>query len=428
MTETARLEVAGKQIEIPLVVGSEKERALDIGRLRAQSGLITIDSGYKNTGSCRSAITFLNGEEGILRYRGYPIEQIAEQSTFLEVAYLLIRGELPTHVQLQQWIEGIRIHTLLHEDLRRLYAALPKDAHPMAVCAAVVAALATFYPEDLDPTDSVQVNASVERIIAKFPTITAYSYKHSVGQPFLYPDNGLDYVPNFLQIMFGNPCERYEADAVAVRALDLLLILHADHEQNCSTSTVRMVGSSHANLFASISAGISALWGARHGGANQKVIEMLEQICLEGVSARQFVDRAKDTQDTSRLVGFGHRVYKNYDPRARIIKQAANDLLARLGVRSQLLEVALDLEQIALEDDYFIERHLYPNVDFYSGIILKALGIPVPAFTAMFAMGRLPGWIAQWIEYHSDPNNAIYRPRQIYVGENRRDYVPIDQR
>jgi citrate synthase len=428
MPEYATLEVDGKTYELEVITGSEGERAFDIGKLRGASGLITLEPGYKNTGSCKSAVTFIDGEKGILRYRGYPIEQIAEQSTFLEVAYLLVRGELPSRKELDAWVDGIRRHTMVHEDLRRLYAAFPKDAHPMAACAAVVAALSTFYPEDLDPVDPDQVSASVERLIAKFPTITAYSYKHSIGQPFLYPDNSLGYTENFLRLMFGTPCEEYVADKVVARALDLLLILHADHEQNCSASTVRIVGSSQANIFASISAGISALWGPRHGGANEQVIHMLESIEQEGLSAQQFVDRAKDKGDTSRLMGFGHRVYKNYDPRARIIRQAATDVLERLGVTSRLLEIAVDLERIALEDNYFVERKLYPNVDFYSGVIYKALEIPEHLFTAMFAMGRMPGWLAQWMEYHQEPGNAISRPRQIYTGPTERPYVPLDQR
>ena len=428
MSEVARLEIEGKLYELPIVTGSEGERAVDITSLRGETGLVTLDSGYKNTGSCSSAITFLDGEKGILRHCGYPIEELAEKSSYLEVAYLLIYGELPTVEQLEQWTQAIQYHTMLHEDLRRLYAALPKDAHPMAVCAAVVAALSTFYPEDLDPLDPKQVRPSIERLIAKFPTITAYSYKHSVGQPFLYPENKLGYVENFLRMMFGTPCEEYVVDPVVARTVDLLLILHADHEQNCSTSTVRLVGSSRANIFASISAGISALWGPRHGGANQDVIQMLEAIESEGLSVQQFVDRAKDRNDTSRLVGFGHRVYKNYDPRARIIKQAASDVLERLGVTSRLLEIAVDLERIALQDEYFIERKLYPNVDFYSGVIYRALGIPIPIFTAMFSMGRMAGWIAQWVEYHGESSNAIYRPRQVYVGPTERHYVPIDQR
>jgi citrate synthase len=428
MEKFARLEVDGKTYELPIVVGSEGERAIDIGALRAEAGLVTLDSGYKNTGSCTSAVTFIDGEKGILRHRGYPIEELAEKSTYLEVAYLLIRGELPTRKELESWTNAIRYHSMLHEDLRRLYDAFPKDAQPMAVCAAVVSALSTFYPQDLDPLDPRQVNACIERLLAKFPTITAYSYKHSIGQPFLYPDNGLGYVENFLRLMFGTPCEECAVDPVVARALDLLLILHADHGQNCSTSTVRMVGSSRANIFASVSAGIKALWGPRHGGANQDVIRMLETIEREGLSAQQFVDRAKGRDDTARLVGFGHRVYKNYDPRARILKQAANDVLRKLGVTSRLLEIALELEQIALSDSYFIERKLYPNVDFYSGVIFKAIGIPVHLFPAMFAMGRLAGWIAQWVEYHSDPRNAIYRPRQIYTGPGKRRYRPVDKR
>ncbi|MEE8557845.1 MAG: citrate/2-methylcitrate synthase, partial [Myxococcota bacterium] len=319
-------------------------------------------------------------------------------------------------------------HTMLHEDLKGLYSAFPKDAHAMAVCAAVVAALSTFYPEDLDPVDDDQVNVSIERLIAKFPTITAYSHKHATGQPVLYPDNSLGYVENFLRMMFGTPCEEYVVDPVVARALDLLLILHADHGQNCSTSTVRIVGSSRANVFASISAGIGALWGPRHGGANQDVVGMLEAIDQEGLSAQQFVDRAKARDDTSRLVGFGHRVYKNHDPRASIIKRYAADVLERLGVTSHLLEIAVDLERIALSDEYFIKRKLYPNVDFYSGVILKAIGIPVHLFTAMFAMGRMPGWLAQWSEYHQDPDNAISRPRQVYTGPPERKFVPLDQR
>jgi len=428
MPQQATLTVDGKQYEFPIVVGTENERAIDITKLRSDTGLITFDTGYKNTGGCKSAVAFIDGDVGILRYRGYPIEQLAEQSTYLEVAYLLIRGELPTRKQLDDWVEVIRRHTMLHEDLRRLFAAFPKDAHPMAACAAVVAALSTFYPEDLDPVDPKQVNASIERLLAKFPTIAAYSYKHSIGQPFLYPDNKFDYVGNFLRMMFGTPCEEYVPDPVVTRALDLLLILHADHEQNCSTSTVRIAGSSRANLFASISAGISALWGPRHGGANQEVIEMLEAIDHEGITARQFVDRAKKHDDTSRLNGFGHRVYKNYDPRARIIKKSAADVLERLGVTNRLLEIAVELEQIALSDEYFIKRKLYPNVDFYSGVIYKALGIPIPLFTAMFAMGRMAGWIAQWLEFHAEPGNVISRPRQIYVGQTERRFVPINER
>jgi len=427
MTETARLEIDGKMYEFPILTGSEGERGIDIGRLRELTGCITLDPGFKNTGSCKSEITFIDGEQGILRYRGYPIEELAESSSFLEVAYLLIRGELPTTAQYESFTKGIRYHTMLHEDLKSFFSAFPKDAHPMAVAAAVVAALSTFYPEDLDPLDRKQVESSVERLIAKFPTIAAYAHKHSIGHPFLYPDNKLGYVENFLHMMFGTPCEEIIADPVIVRAIEVLLILHADHEQNCSTSTVRLVGSSHANLFASIAGGINALWGPRHGGANKEVIDMLEQIAEEGLTAKQFVERAKSKDDTSRLMGFGHRVYRNYDPRATVIKRAAMDVLGRLGINSKLLEIAMDLERIALEDDYFAKRRLYPNVDFYSGVIFKALGIPTPSFTVMFAMGRLPGWIAQWMELLDD-GQAIGRPRQIYVGPPQRPFVPIDKR
>ena len=425
--DTGRLEVDGKTHEIRLVLGTEGERALDISNLRSETGLITLDPAYKNTGSCKSAITFIDGENGILRYRGYPIEQLAEQSSFLEVAYLLIEGELPSQQQFERSLEGIKIHTMLHEDLKRLFSAFPKHAHPMAVCAAVVSALSTFYPDYLDPTDESQVSASVERLLAKLPTIAAYAHKYALGQPFMYPDNSLGYIENFLRLMFGTPCEEYEADPVVTRAMDVLLILHADHEQNCSTSTVRLVGSSRANIFASIAAGIHALWGPRHGGANQQVIHMLQAIADEGLTARQFVDRAKDRDDTSRLMGFGHRVYRNFDPRATIIKKAADDVLDQLGVTTKLLEIARDLEQIALNDEYFIRRRLYPNVDFYSGIIFKALGIPVNSFTVLFAMGRLPGWIAQWMEIIKE-DQPIGRPRQVYDGPGERSYVPLAER
>ena len=427
MDETAKLEFEGKTYELPVLVGSEGERSIDIGKLRGESGLITLDPGYKNTGSTTSQICFIDGEQGVLRYRGYAIEDLAEQSSFLEVAYLLIHGELPTQQQYDSWLESLRYHTMLHEDVKRLFEAFPKDAHPMAVAASVVSAISTFYPEDLDPEDDTQVVVSSNRLIAKFPTIAAYAHKHSLGQPFLYPDNKLGYADNFLRLMFGTPCEEFEVDPVVSRAIELLLILHADHEQNCSTSTVRIVGSSHANLFASIGAGINALWGPRHGGANQQVIEMLDSIAEEGLSAQQFVDRAKDRDDTSRLMGFGHRVYRNYDPRAKVIKQSANEVLEKLGATSKLLEIAVDLERIALEDEYFVKRRLYPNVDFYSGVIYKALGIPVNSFTVMFAMGRLPGWIAHWVELHRD-GQAIGRPRQIYTGPSLRTYAPMTKR
>ena len=427
MDDTARLELDGKTYELALVEGSEGERAVDIRALREQTGLITLDPAYKNTGSCESDICFIDGENGVLRYRGYPIEELAEKSNFLEVAYLLVKGELPEQKQLKEWEREIEIHTMLHEDMKRLFGAFPKDAHPMAVCASVICAMSTFYQEDLDPEDAGQVDASVIRLLAKFPTIAAYSHKHSLGSPFLYPDNRLGYIPNFLRMSFGTPCEEYEVDPVVQRAIDVLLILHAEHEQNCSTSTVRLAGSSLVNIFAAISGGIQALWGPRHGGANMRVIDMLESIASEGLSARQFVDRAKDSDDTSRLMGFGHRVYRNFDPRAKIIKQAADSVLENLGVNQKLLEIAVDLEQIALSDEYFITRRLYPNVDFYSGIIFKALGIPVKSFTALFAWGRLPGWIAHWLELHAQ-NQPIGRPRQIYTGPTQRPFVPIKER
>ena len=427
MDETAKLEFEGKTHELEIVKGSEGELAVDIGDLRSETGLITLDPAYKNTGSCRSDICFIDGENGILRYRGYPIEQLAEQSDFLEIAYLLVKGELPTPEQYDDWSHEIKIHTVLREDLKRLFDAFPQDAHPMAVCSAVISAMSTFYPEDLDPDDAEQVQNSIVRLIAKFPTICAYSHRHAMGAPVLYPDNRRSYIENFLRMSFGTPAEEFVINPEIVKAIDVLLILHAEHEQNCSTSTVRLVGSSQVNIFAAISAGIQALWGPRHGGANQQVIQMLEAIADEGLSARQFVDRAKDRDDTSRLMGFGHRVYRNFDPRAKIIKRAADNVLAELGVSTKLLEIAVELEQIALSDDYFITRRLYPNVDFYSGIIFKALGVPVHSFTALFAWGRLPGWIAHWLEMHAQ-NQPIGRPRQIYTGPTERPYVPIDKR
>jgi citrate synthase len=427
MGETAELRFRGKSYELPVVEGTEGETAIDITELRARAGLITLDPGYANTGSCQSAITFIDGERGILRYRGYPIEELAEKSSFLEVAYLLVQGELPSREQLDRFTSAIRYHTMLHEDFKRFFSALPKDAHPMAACSAAVGALATFYPDSLDPRDAHQVEVSVDRLIAKLPTIAAYAYKHSIGQPFMYPDNRLAYVANFLAMMFATPCEEYVVDPVIAKAMDLLLILHADHEQNCSTSTVRLVGSSMVNLFAAISAGINALWGPRHGGANQEVIEMLQAIAAEGITAREFVERAKNHDDTSRLMGFGHRVYKNFDPRAKIIKKACFDVLGRLGVHSRLLEIAVELEELALKDEYFIERRLYPNVDFYSGVIYNAIGTPMNMFTALFAIGRLPGWIAHWVEMHSQ-RQKIGRPRQIYVGPTARHYVPLERR
>jgi len=426
--DTAELRIGDKTITLPVLVGSEGERAIDIRKLRDQTGHITFDPGYANTGACRSAITFIDGDKGILRYRGYSIEDLAGKSSFLEVSYLLIYGELPTEAELRAFSDSIRRHTMLHEDFKRFYGAMPKDAHPMAASSAAVGALATFYPDALDPRDPRQVEISVHRLIAKLPTMAAYAFKHSIGQPFMFPDNKLRYVGNFLHLMFATPCEPYVVDPVIEKAIDLLLILHADHEQNCSTSTVRLGGSSMVNLFGAISAGINALWGPLHGGANQAVIEMLVRIRDEGISAREFVERAKSKDDTSRLMGFGHRVYKNFDPRMRIIKKACDGVLEKLGVNSKLLEIAKDLEEIALKDEYFVERKLYPNVDFYSGVIYNAIGTPENMFTAMFAIGRLPGWIAQWAEMHRDPDFKIGRPRQIYTGEQLRSFVPIDQR
>ena len=422
----ATLNYDGKAVTLPVIRGTENESAIDIEKLRAQTGLITMDPGYGNTGSCKSAITFIDGEKGILRYRGYDIAELAEKSNFLEVSWLLLNGELPTAAELSGFSREITRHTLLHENFRRFFDALPKDAHPMPVCAAAVAALATFYQEP--SLDERMLSDTVVRLIAKMPTIAAYSYKHSIGHPFMYPNNHLRYSANFLHMMFATPSEEYQPDPLLARTLDLLLILHADHEQNCSTSTVRMVGSSQANLFASISAGISALWGPLHGGANQQVIEMLEKIEAEGGDAQKFVDRAKDKKDNSRLMGFGHRVYKNYDPRAAVLKKACADVLKLLGVKSRQLEIAMKLEEIALKDDYFISHKLYPNVDFYSGIIFKALGIPINKFTVMFTIGRLPGWIAHFLEMRKDPETRIARPRQIYTGATQRAYVPIEKR
>jgi citrate synthase len=424
----ATLSFNGTSASLPVIRGTEQETAVDIEKLRGATGLITLDPGYGNTGSCKSAITFIDGEKGILRYRGYPIEELAEKSTFLEVAWLLIHGELPTRSELEGFTSEVRLHTMLHQDFGRFFDALPKDAHPMPVCAAAVGALATFYQK---PESEQQIHDTVIRLIAKMPTIAACSYKHSIGQPFIYPLNRLDYVSNFLHMMFAIPCEEYAVDPVLAQVMDLLLILHADHEQNCSTSTVRMVGSSMANLYASIAAGISALWGPLHGGANQQVIEMLEQIAHEEGSADKFVAKAKDKNDTTRLMGFGHRVYKSYDPRAAILKKACDEVIERVphsGHSRQLLDIAMRLEEVALHDDYFVSRKLYPNVDFYSGVIYQAMGIPVNMFTVMFTLGRLPGWIAQWLEMRRDPDFRIARPRQIYVGYPKRMYVPAQDR
>ena len=428
MSSTASLTLDGKTYEIPVITGSENEKAIDIQNLRQQTECITLDTGYKNTGATTSNITFLDGETGILRYRGYPIEQLAEKSSFIEVAYLLIYGELPTLSQLEKFSTSITRHTLIHEDMKRFYEAYPSKAHPMGVVASITCSLSTFYPESLNPNRGEEaIDLTIVRLLAKFSTIAAWAYKNSVGHPVMYPKNSLNYVENFLHMMFGMPTEDYEIDPVIVNALDKLLILHADHEQNCSTSTVRMVGSSQANLYASISAGICALWGPLHGGANQAVIEMLEEIRNDGGDVSKFINKAKDKNDPFRLMGFGHRVYKNFDPRASIIKEACDQMLNKLGVSDPLLDIAKQLEEAALSDPYFVERKLYPNVDFYSGIIYKAMGIPTEMFTVMFALGRLPGWIAQWKEMIGN-KEPIARPRQIYTGAVKRNYVNIANR
>lgn len=428
MAEPAKLFISGQEYELPVVEGTEAEKGIDISKLLASSGHITLDDGYANTGSTQSAITFLDGERGILRYRGYPIEQLASGCDFLEVVHLLIYGELPTVDQLEEFRKNILRHTMIHEAMRAFYGGFPRDAHPMAILSSVVSALSTFYQDSLDPNDPRQVEVSIHRMLAKLPTIAAYSYKKSVGQPFVYPQNGLSYAENFLQMMFAVPCEPYVVDPDAVAALNLLLIVHADHEQNCSTSTVRMVGSSNANLFASISAGICALWGPLHGGANEACVLMLERILADGGDVAKFVNMAKDKKSNFRLMGFGHRVYKNYDPRCVIIKKACDKVLSKLKMRDPLFDVAQQLEDVALHDPYFIERKLYPNVDFYSGVIYRALGIPVQMFTVLFAMGRLPGWIAHWVEMHQSPTKRINRPRQIYTGPVERPFVPIKDR
>ena len=423
---SAKLHLDGKEYEFPTIVGSEGEVGIDITKLRRDTGgTITLDSGYGNTGSCQSAITFIDGEKGILRYRGYPIEQLAEKASFTEVSYLLIRGELPDREQLDNFNHDLTYHSMLHEDMKKFFEGYPPTAHPMAILSSMVASLSSYYPNSYQ-SDLVELN--IQRLLAKASTIAAFSYKKSIGQPFMYPRNHLSYTENFMHMMFAVPAEDYEPNPVVSHALNMLLILHADHEQNCSTSTVRMVGSSEANIYASIAAGICALWGPLHGGANQKVIEMLEHIQADGGDYQKYVDKAKDKDDPFRLMGFGHRVYKNFDPRAKILKKAADDVLEELGVSNPLLGIAKNLEKIALEDEYFVERKLYPNVDFYSGIIYSAIGIPVNMFTVMFALGRLPGWVAHWKEMYDDSTSRINRPRQIYIGETQRSYVPIEDR
>lgn len=426
--DTVRLIHGDQEVELPVIEGTEGEQAIDISRLRGTTGLITLDEGFVNTGSTQSAITFLDGERGVLRYRGYPIEQLAAKSDFIETAFLLIFGELPTAQQAAEFRSGIREHTMIHEDMRSFYNGFPRDAHPMAILSSVVGALSTFYQDSMDPTDNEQVEISIYRLLAKLPTIAAYSYKKSMGQPFIYPNNDLSYCENFLHMMFATPAHDYRVDPDFAEALNLLLIVHADHEQNCSTSTVRMVGSSNANLFASISAGIGALWGPLHGGANEACVNMLEKIAADGGNVQKYVDMAKDKENNFRLMGFGHRVYKNFDPRATIIRASCDKLLAKLDLDDPLFEVAQKLEEVALKDEYFIERKLYPNVDFYSGVIYRALGIPIQMFTVLFAIGRLPGWIAHWREMHANPNKRINRPRQVYTGPNERDFISIEKR
>lgn len=428
MSETVKFTYGGKDFELPIIVGTENEKAIDIAKLRAQTGLITIDPGFKNTGSTTSSITFLDGELGVLRYRGYNIEELAEKSTFLEVAYLLIYGDLPTQNQYEKFTREITTHTLVHEDIKKILDGFPSNSHPMGVLSSLICSLTAFYPESLDPSRNEDaVNLSIIRLLAKMPTFAAWAFKNEVGHPVNYPDNSLDYCSNFLKMMFALPAEKYDVDPIVAKALDQLLILHADHEQNCSTSTVRIVGSSQASIYASISAGINALWGPLHGGANQAVIEMLEAIKADGGDTKKFLDKAKDKNDPFRLMGFGHRVYKNFDPRAKIIKKAADDVLAKLGVNDPVLEIAKELEYAALNDQYFVERNLYPNVDFYSGIIYRALGIPTDMFTVLFAMGRLPGWIAQWKEMRQN-GEPIGRPRQIYTGAVDKHYVSMNKR
>lgn len=411
--------------EVPATVGSS---GLDISGLLKETDHVALDHGFMNTASCSSAITYIDGDQGILRYRGYPIEQLAEQSTFLETSYLLIYGKLPTQQELTEFENNISKHTMVHEELRRFFDGFPRDAHPMPVLSSAVSALSTFYQDSLDPFDQEQVEISTIRLMAKVPTLAAYAHKKTIGQPYMYPNNDLGYVANFLAMTFGVPAEKYVVDESIVKALDMLFILHADHEQNCSTSTVRLVGSSHANLFASISAGINALFGPLHGGANQAVLEMLKEIHESDDSVEDYIRRVKNKEAGIKLMGFGHRVYKNYDPRASIIKKQADTILSRMGIQDPLFDIARKLEEAALADEFFIERKLYPNVDFYTGLIYRAIGFPTRMFTVLFALGRLPGWIAQWHEMINDPDTKIGRPRQVYVGQPERAYAPITKR
>ncbi len=427
MSDKATIEYQGKKYEFPVIEGSENELAIDIKTLRAQSGMITIDPGYKNTGSCESAITFLDGEKGILRYRGYTIEELAENASFLEVIYLLIFGELPTTEQLEKFHRDVAAEAQVDEDMKKILDGFPKSAHPMGVLSSLTSALIAYNPKFVNVSSDEEMYGAIVRIIAKFPVLVAWTYRKQKGLPLDYGDDSLEYVENFHKMMFKKPNQEYHKNEIVINALNKLLILHADHEQNCSTSTVRIVGSSHAGLFASLSAGISALWGPLHGGANQAVLEMLQAIEEDGGNTKKYMAKAKDKNDPFRLMGFGHRVYKNFDPRAKIIKKAADEVLNDLGIEDPILDIAKGLEKEALEDSYFVDRKLYPNVDFYSGIIYRALGIPTEMFTVMFALGRLPGWIAQWLEMRHN-NEPIGRPRQVYVGENQREYVSISKR
>jgi citrate synthase len=427
-TSTVALRHEGGELELPVIPATEGAAGIGVAKLLSSTGLVTLDPGFVNTAACSSEITYIDGDAGILRYRGYPIEQLAERSNFIEVSYLLIHGELPTQAQLEDFTDKIKRHTLLHEELRQFFGGFPRDAHPMPVLSSAVSALSTFYQDSLNPFDEPNVELSTVRLLAKVPTLAAYAYKKSVGQPFLYPDNSLGLVENFLRMTFGLPAEPYEVDPTIAKALDLLFILHADHEQNCSTSTVRLVGSSEANLFASISAGINALFGPLHGGANAAVLEMLEGIRDSGGDVDSFVKKVKNKEAGVKLMGFGHRVYKNYDPRAKIVKATADEILEKLGVHDHLLDLAKQLEEVALSDDYFVSRKLYPNVDFYTGLIYRAMGFPTRMFTVLFAIGRLPGWIAHWREMVKDPATKIGRPRQVYTGPVERDFVVMGER
>ena len=428
MSNTAEITLEGKTYSMPVVTGTENERAIDISTLRTKSRYITLDQGYGNTGSCMSEITYIDGEEGILRYRGIPIEELAEHSSFVETSYLLIYGNLPNKTELDAFNHKLSNHSLIHEDMIRFYDGYPSTAHPMAILGSMVCSLSAYYPDSLVPTDKSHVDQLIPRALSKLSTIAAYSYKKSIGQPLMYPNNSLGYCKNFLSMMFSVPTEKYEMDEDIAKALEMLLILHADHEQNCSTSTVRLVGSSHANLFASISAGISALWGPLHGGANQAVMEMLREIEENGGDVKAAIAAAKDKSNPFRLMGFGHRVYKNYDPRAKIIKKYCDKILSKLKQKDPLLDIAKELEEAALKDPYFAEKKLYPNVDFYSGVIYQAIGIPMNMYTVMFALGRLPGWIAHWREMHEQGGHKIGRPRQVYQGNTLTHYRPLSER